>query len=72
MGVRFEINCKDLSDLQMHMERLIKYYEADVAALGRIAPYVTGDALKCLTELAQQRLGQLYNADYLLKFLLEK
>ncbi len=72
MNITLEMNSDVLNDLQMHMEELVKYYEADVAALGRIEPHVKGEALEYLKELMQHRLEQLDSADSIWNTLVEK
>jgi len=72
MSIKFEMSIKDLGDLQLHMEQLLEYYEADLIALGRIERHVNGDALKCLKKLEQKRLEQLENADYIFNIIVDR
>ena len=72
MSILVEMETKQLSELQQHMDQLVKYYESDVAALGRMGEFVTGDALKALEELIQIRLNQLNSADRLWDMLTQK
>ncbi len=72
MGIKLEMSSKDLSDLQMHMVRLLEYYEAEIAALGCIEQHITGDALEYLRDWTQQRLDQLNSADSICKYLMQK
>ncbi len=72
MGIKFEMSVKDLNDLQMHMVRLLEYYEAEIAALGCIEQHITGDALEYLRACTQQRIEQLNSADCICRYLMQK
>lgn len=69
MDIKLELSGGDLSDLQQHMARLIQYYEADLASLGRMEAYAADVGLTVLQEMIQTRLEQLDCAEHLAELL---
>lgn len=65
MNIQLSLSSQELSDLQQHMARLVKYYEFDVSALGRVESYVEGEVLSYVQILLRNRLKQLDSADQL-------
>ncbi len=61
MDVILTLDGETVTELQQHMARLIAYYEADVAALGRIS--AAGASRVLLEDLIRDRLERLSSAE---------
>ncbi len=61
VNVILSLDGETVTELQQHMARLTAYYEADVAALGRIS--AAGEAQVLLEELILDRLERLSSAE---------
>ncbi len=61
MDVILTLDGETVTELQQHMARLIGYYEADVASLGRIS--AAGEERGLLEDLIRDRLERLNSAE---------